>query len=77
MGFQFLNGLTSQEGYYFVTEIINILLGDDKDLEKLIAVAGIKDNTHYKKIFQIFLKNMKEDEYPLSSYTPKRLSIAI
>ena len=35
------------------------ILGENTELEKLIDLAGLWNNYHYKKIFNLFLKAIK------------------
>ena len=77
MGFKVLNGLSDQEGLNLVSSITNLILEDKNNLHELASLSGIKKNSHYYNILEIFIKSMDEEDYPMSSYTPKRLSIAL
>jgi len=77
MSFQYLDGVSNTEGSNLVSKIIEIILNDNYELEKLISLSGLENNQHYKKIFDIFISAIKTKNYPFTSYTPKRLSIAL
>ena len=59
-----------------IQDIINIILDNNDDLDSIFECSGIK-NIHYQKISKLFINAIKTDDYPLSSYTPKRLLIAM
>ena len=59
-----------------IQDIINIILDNNNDLESIFECSGIK-NIHYQKISKLFINAIKTNDYPLSQYTPKRLSIAM
>ena len=77
MSFKYLDGLKSKDGIPLVEEIINKILERNIDIKNLYRISGIKNDTHYERIFKIFLESWHNNDYPLSSYTPKRLSIAL
>ena len=77
MGFKYLNGLEIREGINLVSEILDLILDGEKNLSRLSKLDFLEGNKHYSNILNLFLKSVKDEEYPFSSYTPKRLSIAI
>ena len=56
MSFKYLDGLKSKEGIPLVEEIINKILESNADIKNLYLFSGIKNDTHYEKIFKIFLE---------------------
>ena len=77
MKFISFKGINNNDGLFLVKEILNIVLEDDKNLENLKLIADIKKSSHYSKIIDIFLQRLNKQQYPISAYTPKRLSIAL
>ncbi len=77
MKFISLKGISENNGSKIIDEILNIILGNNKDLENLKIVADVDENLHFSRILEIFIKRLNNKNYPISAYTPKRLSIAL
>ena len=77
MSFKVLEGVNNKNGISLINQIITLILEDEKDISKLAKVVDIENDKHYFDIFKIFLIRINTNNYPISSYTPKRLLIAL
>ena len=77
MSFKVLEGVNNKNGISLINQIITLILEDEKDISKLAKVVDIENDKHYFDIFKIFLSRINTNNYPISSYTPKRLLIAL
>ncbi len=77
MKFVILDKVEDKKAIEFVNDILQLILGDEKDLSKLAELGCIEKDSHYYKILEILMVRIKSNNYPFSDYTPKRLSIAL
>jgi len=77
MKFITLEGAIEKDGSALVKEILELILSDKEYLNHLSHLFDIEISSHYSKLLKLFINHIKNKDYPISSYTPKRLSIAI
>ncbi len=80
MSFEVLKGVEKkQEGIEKIKTILNLIGLDSNNLNvaDILEKYLIDKNSHYEKLMNLFISKFGKKDYPISSYTPKRLQIAI
>ena len=63
MKFISLKGISESDGSKIIDEILNIILGNNKDLENLKIVDDIDEKLHFSRILEIFIKRLNNKNY--------------
>ena len=80
MGFEVLQGVEVKNEAISKIKLILQLIGiesDDLNESTAISMGLIEEGSHRHDLFKLFLNKLKEKTYPITSYTPKRLEVAI